>query len=107
MISTNLVGKTLLVLFSIPLVGNMDLNFDTKVVQGLMAGKLHQASGAQDIDTAQLKAAVDTLAMSVDLNAAAQAKISPDEIDQPLMQDAQFKKLMQSLTVMTSQSALE
>lgn len=107
MLSTNLAGKTLLLVFAIPLVGQMDVNFESKAIESMVAQKMHEASGGQDVDMEQLKAAVDTLAFSADMNAEVHGNLRPHEADERRMQEEQFRALMRNLTAMTSQQALE
>jgi hypothetical protein len=107
MLSTNLAGKTLLLVFAIPLVSQMDINFESVAVRKVIAQKMHSASGAQDVDMEQLKQAVDTLGLSADMNMQVHGQLGLNEARQGDMQDEQFRALMNNLNSMTSKGALE
>lgn len=102
MIASRFVFKTMILLFSIPLISQsgVGIEVDFKPLQQFISSKQ-----VQPIDTQQVKLAVDSLAATAQINAGivqAQEQASYQTASAP--PDAQFAAIMQNLQKLTEQA---
>lgn len=93
MIGSHFVLKTMILIFSIPLISQSGFKVDFKPLGHFISSKQEQP-----IDKQQVKVAVDSLAAVAQINAGIQqASAAP-------AQDAQFAAIMQNLQKLTAQA---
>lgn len=100
MIGTHFVSKTMIALFTIPLLAHSGVKLDLKPIKQMIAARNHQA---QDPDVREIRQAVQSLSTSIEMTQSINLPVT-GKIDADPVGTAKLTQVMNSLNDMTAQS---